>query len=185
MLTPYFSYNEALPLMYSEPLFVISKPARIFLVDHAKFFTLRNIRKLHVRMYFFNFPQDEGPSDKWCNMAGWIHICNSLASMPNLTYLCITIVQDAFRLESRSPDRNVELLNGLFEPLKSIKVVSEGQFDVVTQGWRLPFELTDAPFRLLEERPPITPLAKFRLQELGGLSEPLRRSPVSIPKARP
>ncbi|KAL9639345.1 MAG: hypothetical protein Q9164_000980 [Protoblastenia rupestris] len=58
-------------------------------------------------------------------------------------------------MEWRTPEANGQLADEFLEPLKAVKV-SGGQFDVVTQGWRVPHKLTDdMPFRILfEERPP-------------------------------
>lgn len=95
-------------------------------------------------------------------MASWTLICRSLAAMASLAYLRITISEECFDLDSRSPDENIRLINELLEPLKSIAVTRGGQFDVVMQGWRVLHDIGDAPFQLLTERPPITEDAKYR-----------------------
>ncbi len=179
MLTPactdsIHSYNEALPFMLSVPMFTMCQAPRIFVTDNLRLGTLTRIRNLNLSVYFFNFPQFELPSDAPYNMPGWMQVCRTLASMTSLRYLCIFILQERFlwSFKFQSYDKNVELVSELLEPLKSIKMAQGGRFDVITQGWRVPYKLSDdLPFRVIQERPPsLTDLAN-RTLELGHVSQ--------------
>ena len=74
--------------------------------------------------------------------------------MPNLLYLGVMITQHGWQLRNHNYCNIVEqYLKEILEPLKRIRVGEDGQFDVVTYDWRMPFEVVNVPFRLLEERP--------------------------------
>lgn len=147
----FVSYYEALPFMYATPLFTIHQPIRILVVDNTKFSeSLRHIRKLSIRKHFRGFPQNAHADSTPWNMTGWISLCDALASMTSLQYLCITITQRDFNYET--PSRKVRYTRELLEPLKRIKVTPGGQFDVITHDWRIPCEMNDMPFRVLEEK---------------------------------
>ena len=112
-------------------------------------------------------------------MTGWLSMCDMLASMPSLRYLCIAISQTAFG--KSSPSYSIKCIKELLEPLKRIKIAEGGQFDVVTYEWRMPCEMDNVPFRILEELP-VSALSKMRLKSLGGFEDPCSRiRPVSSP----
>lgn len=90
--------------------------------------------------------------------------------MTNLEYLCITSA--AFfngPLEpNKSPEERAKLIDEYLEPMKVIKIAGrgggKGQFDFVTQGWRISHVLSpDLPFRVLFEEPPPGDRVKLRL----------------------
>jgi len=170
--------------MLSVPLFTVSETPRIFVTDKLRLGTLIQIRNLSLSMFFPQFPQFEPPSEAPYNMPGWIQVCRTLASMTSLRYLCIFILQDDFMRDFKfqSHDRDVELVSELLEPLRTIKMARGGRFDVITQGWRVPYELSDdLPFRVIQERPP--PLANLanRTLELGHVSQSSYLKLASMP----
>jgi len=170
--------------MLSVPLFTVCQAPRIFVTDNLRLGTLIQIRNLNLSIFFFDFPQFGLPSDAPYNMPGWIQVCSTLVSMTSLRYLCIFILQEHFMrsFELQSHARNVELVSELLEPLKSIKMARGGRFDVITQGWRVPYELSDdLPFRVIQERPPsLTDLAN-RTLELGHVSQSSYLKLASMP----
>lgn len=117
-----------------------------------------------------------------------IELPNSLPDLkggvPTLRYLCIFIMQErfGFNFEVQSQDRSAKLVGELLEPLKFIQMAQGGRFDVITQGWRVPYELSDIlPFRVVQERPPpLTDLAN-RTLELGDISQSSYLKLASIP----
>ena len=181
-----YSYKESLTFLYSVPIYTVRQPIRILVVDRSKFFvSLRHIQNLSISKHFYQFPQEGHPQLGPFSMTGWRRVCDTLASMPDIHYLCITITQVHFNFEYRPPEESVRLVTELLEPLKAVKVVGGGQFDVVTKGWRMPCDIIDVPFQVLEEREPIDPLSQHRLKVLGGFLEPSPpRQPVSIPRPR-
>ena len=113
-------------------------------------------------------------------MTGWLSMCDTLMSMTNLHYLCIMISQKDFKY--KSPSHSSHCIDEILEPLKRIKIAKGGQFDVVTCEWRMPYEVDNAPFRVLEEVP-VSALSKMRLKSLGGFEDPCSRiKPVSSPR---
>ena len=181
-----YRYKESLPFLYSVPLYTIRQPIRILDFHKVDFSdSLLYIQNLSISKHFYQFPQEEPPSRGPLNTTRWRHLCDTLASMPDLHYLCITITHVHFAFEYRPPDESVRLVTELLEPLKAVKVAEGGQFDVVTKGWRMPCEIEDVPFQILEEREPIDPLSQHRLKALGGFLEPSPpRKPVSVPRPR-
>ncbi len=179
----YHSYHEALPFLYAIPIFTIRQPIRILVVDHLKFSeSLHYINKLSITKHFDGFPQDTPSNRAPWEMTGWLSMCDTLASMTNLHYLCITISQKDF--DKLSPCYSIKCIQELLEPLKRIKIVAGGQFDVVTYQWRMPCEMNNVPFRILEEVP-VSALSKMRLKSLGGFEDPCSRiKPVSSPRVQ-
>lgn len=172
------SCSEALPFMYSTPLYTCGPPTCITAINDTKFSTLRHIRKLHIEVSFGQFPSLEYYHSKaleCIDRAQWLRLCRSLTSMTSLAYLCITIRQSC-RLWST--DENIRLVKELLKPLNLIEVARRGQFDVVTKGWRVPYELDGVPFRLLSERT-IPPQSRWALANAGF--SPVYRKPASIP----
>ena len=74
-------------------------------------------------------------------------------------------------------------MNMLLDPLREVKIAEGGQFDVVTDGWRMPCEVHGGPFRILKERRQVSRDTIVRLRLLGGFEEaPQRRSLASVPR---
>ena len=179
------SYNEALPVMLSVPLYTIQYSPRILVTDISNLGTLNHIRNLNLCIYFFKFPQYRPSADLPYNMDGWIRICRTLSSMTSLRFLCVYILQERFNwyFKVQSQERSAKLVRQLLEPLESIKVAEKGgRFDVITQGWRVPYVLNEnLPFNVIQERlPPLTDLA-HRTLELGEVSQSSYLKLVSMP----
>ena len=159
-LTCKLLYNEAMPYMLSIPHYTLFNPSRVLVVDNARLHSFRQIRNLHVAEYFYRFPQNETPERESWMWTDWLIVCRVLASMPKLRYLRITIsvsAQVRFEIGHR-PQRSGELIVEMLEPLKAIDVSGgseqkgEGVFDLITQDWRIPFQLEDGyPFRISVE----------------------------------
>ncbi len=168
------SYYEALPFMLSIPLYTVSHAPRIFVEDRPRLGTFIHIRNLSMSMYFWTFPQFMFPGIEPYTMSGWIKICNTLASMTNLRYLCILIMQKCFgeHFERHSQHENANIVGGLLRPLRSIKLSEGGVFDVIAQGWKVPDGAVDqSPFRVIQERPPPVADLMSRTHELGEFSQ--------------
>ena len=170
--------------MLSVPLFTVQRSTRILLVDSRKLGTLVHVRNLSLGVYFFNFPQYAPAHRAPYNMSGWIQICDILASMSSLRYLCVNISQEQFfrYTDPHSQMKSMKLARELLKPLESIKMAEGGRFDVITQGWKVPYEIhDDLPFRLIQERPPsLTDLAT-RTLELGDFSQSSYIKMTSMP----
>ena len=157
-------YNEAQPLMLSTPLFTIDQCPRILSAENARLLNFRNIRNLHLKECFDDFPQLAHPAQVSWAWTDWLIICRTLISMTKLRYLCfsITIVNKA--LHHLSSENYDKLVDEFLKPLKAVKIpagvdgqAGRGQFDLVTRGWRVTHELSgDVPFRVFfDERPAI------------------------------
>ena len=81
--------------------------------------------------------------------------------MTKLGYLCISITLNSNTMRYRSSEEHAKLTDEFLKPLKAVRISAgadgeggRGQFDVVTQRWRVTHELSDdVPFRVLfEER---------------------------------
>ena len=86
-------------------------------------------------------------------IAAWHQTCRSLASMPNLQNLSVTLRQDYSFIEPLADEKIATLVAHLLEPLKFVKVAEGGRFDVIASNWRLPeapLSMSDAPFQIMD-----------------------------------
>ena len=87
-------------------------------------------------------------------MPKWKSICASLASMPNLSDLRITLRQTYLFVDIRGTAETTELVVGVLRPLKNINVNGAKENYAVRIEWQLTeeerIELGDCPF-LIEE----------------------------------
>ena len=170
--------------MLSVPLFTRRQPNRILVTDNQKLGTLLSVRNLTLSIYFLGFPQNRPPEKAPYNMAGWIQVCDQLAAMTSLRYLCINIRQEQFfhYPDPHSQMKSMKHVRELLKPLESIKIAEGGCFDVVTQGWKVPYEIDDGlPFRLIQERPPSPTDLATRTLELGDFSQSSYIKMTSMP----
>lgn len=160
--------------MLSTPLYTVNHGQRIFVEDRPRLGTFIHIRNLSLSMYFWDFPQFNYPGIEPYTMPGWVKMCNTLASMTSLRYLCILIRQERFgeHFKSHSQHENATIVSSLLRPLRSIKLPEGGVFDVITQGWKVPDGALDhSPFKIIQERPPPVADLVNRTHELGEFSQ--------------
>ncbi len=185
LIGSFCSYHEALPFMLSVPLFTISQASRVLVTNSLRLGTLLHIRNLRLNCFFFDFPQFGGPESAPWNMPGWIQTCHTISSMRSLRYLCVFITQESFSwwFRIQPHEKSVELIRELLEPLRSIEIPLGGCFDVITQDWKLPYELSDdMPFRLIQESPPSLVDLASRTMELGHVSQDAYVKLTSMPR---
>ena len=152
--------------MLSVPLYTMRQPLRIFITDFDKLGTLWNIRNLSLGISFFDFPRSH-------DMLDWLFLCKILSIMSNLRYLSVNIMLKyiAWHSKLRSQRRHTKLAIELLEPSKWIKLPEGGRFDVITQGWKVPYQLgDDVPFRVIQESSPSLADLATRTRELGDVS---------------
>lgn len=192
------SYNEALPFMLSIPLYTICETRRVLVDDRPRLGTFIHIRNLTIGQCFYT--PEQSMRYGTClipiwpyRSTKWSEICNTLASMTSLRYLCIFIMQKNVieYFQTHSEHENVNFVAEFLKPLKSIRIPEGGVFDVVAQGWTIPEgAVGDAPFKVIQERPPSVADLQSRTHELGEFSQgsymklasmpwPLRTKPLS------
>ena len=130
------SYTEAVPFVYSIPVFANSTIST-YLILTVSDLAHSSTSTICIDIRFFGFSQQLTQICAPHDMAGWIRIYGNIATMTSLRYLCINISQMRSDFDLRSQDENANLIDGLLAPLKSIKVEQGGQFDVISQGWRV------------------------------------------------
>lgn len=158
--------------MLSIPLFTISE-ARTVLVDHyARLGTFNHIRNLIIGQCLY-LPHDDMLPIIPYSSYNWDQVCNTLASMTSLRYLCITIMQTNLieYFQTHSQHENINLVADFLSPMKRIKISEGGVFDVIAQGWRIPDGAADdVPFKVVQEKPPSVDDLRSRTDALGEFS---------------
>ncbi len=152
--------------------------------DRPRLGTFIHIRNLSMSRYFGTFPQLLWPPIEPYTMSGWIKLCNTLASMTSLRYLCIFIMQKRFaeHFETHTQQENINIVAELLKPLRSINIPEGGVFDVIAQGWKVPNGAADdSPFRVIQERPPPVSDLMSRTHELGDFSQDAYVKLASMP----
>lgn len=171
------SYDEAMPFLLSIPLYTVDSGPRIFVVDRPRLGTFIHIRNLSLSMFFCDFPQFHISGILGIEpytMSGWTRICNTLASMTSLRYLCISIMLERFAdcFKSYSRHENANIVSEFLRPLRSIKLPERGVFDVIAHGWIVPDGAVEhSPFRVIQQRRPPVADPVNRTHELGGFSQ--------------
>ena len=134
--------------MYSSPRFTI---------DQYKLLSSPNISRiarLDFKIAFYRFPQITNNTQADISMPKWKSICQTMAGMPNLTELRITIRQTYFFVEQAGTPSITYLVIGVLEPLKQIKVRGGREAYSVRIGWTLEDEeragLGECPFTIEE-----------------------------------
>ena len=136
--------------MYSVPHFTIHQHNMLLPTRPS----IAQISKLDLEISFYRFPQITINTQSDISMPTWKSICQSLASMPNLTDLCVLVRQTYFFVEFKGTARITELVVGVLQPLKKIKIKGGQQKYLVKIGWCLTEEeklaLGECPFRIDE-----------------------------------
>ena len=144
------SYDEACPYIYSTPRFTIHRIPTIFTLPSS----MPNIARLEFELTFYRFPQITLNTQNDVSMPKWKSICGSIASMPNLSDLCITLRQIYLFVDIRGTTETTELVVGVLRPLKSIEVKGARENYSVRIEWQLTEEerigLGDCPFQIKE-----------------------------------
>lgn len=149
--------------------YTIYHPYRVLSVDNSRLGTLRLVQKLHIfipRTILCALCPPDLDSWQW---ADWCIVCRTLASMPNLRHLRITL-----NALSYPPLSDPDFVRIMMEPLGHIKLQGLGsdqqgarastqenkstsnmelrQWELVTKGWEVPFELdAGLPYRVRSE----------------------------------
>ena len=156
--------------MLSVPLYTVMSAPRVLVTDKPKLGTFQHIRNLSLSFRFYEVPQRFYFACYPSNLEGWVGTCETLASMTMLRYLCIRIRQERF-FHRYPAEETSSLVRELIEPLERISVSPEGTFDVITEGWTVPYELkADLPFKVFPERGPTRQELAMRTSELGEFS---------------
>lgn len=113
--------------------------------------------------------------------AVWTQTCRALSALPYLRYLCIYIMADILE-HTNTPERINSLVNAMFDPLRMVKVARGGRYDVITQGWHVPFEIKeDLPFRVIREQPLGAKELAKQTMDLGEVSQSSYVKMASMP----